>query len=77
MKHSIDLHGLPHTVAITKTEDAVLSASLQIGYTFEIITGNSSLLQDKIVNMLEKYDFDYYIPSHNLGTIIVSDNLIF
>ena len=77
MKHSIDLHGLPHTVAIIKTEDAVLSASLQIGYTFEIITGNSSLLQDKIVNMLEEYDFDYYIPSHNLGTIIVSDNVIF
>lgn len=77
MRHSIDLHGLPHEEAIIKTEDAVLSASLQVGYTFEIITGNSSLLQNKIINMLEKYNFDYYIPSYNLGTIIVSENVIF
>jgi len=77
MRHSIDLHGLNHKEAVTKTEDAVLSASLQTGFTFEIITGNSPRLQNKVRKMLEEHDFHYFIPSHNLGTIIVTEDIMF
>lgn len=77
MNHGIDLHGLDHKTALIKTEDALLAASLQVGFTFEIITGNSSILQDKITKLLEQYDFDYYIPSSNLGMIIVSEGIVY
>ena len=77
MRHSIDLHGLHHDDALIKTEDAVINASLQTGFIFEIITGNSPRLQDKIMNMLDRHEFDYYIPSTNLGTLIVTENIVF
>ena len=77
MRHSIDLHGLTHNEAVTKTEDAVLAASLQVGFTFEIITGNSPRLQHKVKQMLDEHDFRYFIPAHNLGTIVVTEDIMF
>lgn len=77
MRHSIDLHGLDHETALAKTEDAVIAASLQVGFTFEIITGNSNRLQKKVMKMLGSHGFDYYIPSTNLGMIVVTENVIF
>ena len=41
----------------------------------EIITGNSKIMQDRIIeDVIKYYKFDYYIPSHNLGMIIVTQN---
>tara|TARA_B110000902_G_scaffold266958_1_gene357138 strand:- start:3565 stop:3795 length:231 start_codon:yes stop_codon:yes gene_type:complete len=76
MRHSIDLHGLPHERAIIKTEDALISASLSTGFEFEIITGNSTLLQEKIIKMVVGHHFDYYIPANNLGIVVVTYNLL-
>lgn len=76
MKHSIDLHGLPHEEAIVRTEDALIAASLTTGFEFEVITGNSTSLQEKIIKMLVSHHFDYYIPANNLGMIVVTYNLL-
>lgn len=76
MKHSIDLHGLPHDEAILKTEAALIAASLTTGFEFDVITGNSSLLQQKIIKMLVEHHFDYYIPANNLGMVVVTYNLL-
>lgn len=70
----IDLHGVIHEEALTRVEDFVLRES-QKGITFQcrIITGNSKILQDKIINqILLKHKFKFYIPSWNNGEIIVS-----
>jgi DNA-nicking Smr family endonuclease len=68
----IDLHGLSHFQALEKTENKLLLASQNPNFRFDIITGNSSSLQNKIIkNILDKYKFSYYIPSSNLGKIVV------
>ena len=77
MEHSIDLHGLTHDEALIKTEDAVLAASLTPGFTFEIITGKSLLLQEKIGKMLDSHKFEHYIPNSNIGTIVVIEDVMF
>ena len=41
-------------------------------FSLTIITGNSSVLQKLIFeNILEESEYKYYIPSWNLGQIIV------
>ena len=41
-------------------------------FSLKIITGNSSVLQKRILNeILEDSPYTYYIPSWNLGQIIV------
>lgn len=78
MKHFIDLHGMSHKEALEKTEEALIKASMDDGMEFEIITGNSTILQQKIIDeILGKHNFSHYIPSSNLGMIIVSDNTIY
>jgi DNA-nicking Smr family endonuclease len=70
--NEIDLHGLSHSQALEKTENKLLLASQNINFRFDVITGNSSSLQNKIIkNILDKYKFNYYIPSSNLGKIVV------
>lgn len=78
MKHFIDLHGMSHKEALSKTEEALIKASMDNGMEFEIITGNSTILQQKIIDeILGKHNFSYYIPSSNLGMIIVSENVLY
>ena len=44
----------------------------QGSFSLTIITGNSSVLQNRIFKeILELTPFNYYIPSWNLGQIIV------
>ena len=75
MIHSIDLHGLSHKEAIQKTESALISASFDKVMTCEVITGKSKIMQEKIIKeVIETYKFDYYIPPHNTGMIIVTQN---
>lgn len=73
MKYTIDCHGLTHDQAFDLVEDKILKASAQGSFTMEIITGNSSLMQNKIIReILDEWDFNYHIPTRNQGMIIVS-----
>ena len=67
----IDLHGFPHDKVVEETENFLL---MEYKYMDEckVITGNSKKLQDKIIEMLDKHGFRWYIPSWNLGVIMVS-----
>lgn len=77
MKLSIDLHGLSHDEALLKTENFIMQSSLMKNSEMEIITGRSSVLQQKIINeLLAPHGFYYYIPPTNLGTIIISDTTL-
>lgn len=68
----IDLHGMTHLDAVNLSEDFVLLESKNVSFKCKIITGNSHTLQKKIFKMLDTYDFKYYIPSKNLGEIIIT-----
>ena len=69
---SIDLHGIRHKEALEKVETELLNLKEQGSFSLTIITGNSSILQERILKKLREQDkFTYYIPSWNLGQIIV------
>lgn len=77
MKHNIDLHGLTHKEAIKKAEMTLIGASFDKAMVVEIITGKSKQMQDKIIKeVIEVYNFSYYIPSYNTGMIIVTSDEI-
>lgn len=69
--NELDLHGLSHDEGLDKAEDFVLRESVNIGFTCRLITGNSKPLQQRIFRMLDKYEFNYYVPASNLGEIII------
>lgn len=78
MIHYLDLHGMSHKEALVKVEDALIMASLENGMEFEIITGNSTILQNKIIDeVLGPHNFSHYIPSNNMGMIVVTENLLY
>ena len=69
---SIDLHGIRHKEALEKVENELLILQEQGSFSLTIITGNSSILQERILKKLkEQNTLTYYIPSWNLGQIIV------
>ena len=69
---SIELHGIRHKEALEKVETELLNLEEQGSFSLTIITGNSSILQERILKKLrEQNEFTYYIPSWNLGQIIV------
>jgi len=68
----IDLHGLTHDEALIKAEDFVLLQSQDRVFQCRIITGNSNRLSKKVIEMLESHDFNWYIPSWNVGEIVVT-----
>jgi len=71
----IDLHGLTHKKAILKVENNLIMNQLCKYGQLEIVTGKSTELQDKIIKeVLDTHKFSYYIPAHNVGTMIVEDN---
>ena len=70
--NEIDLHGLTHDEALIKAEDFVLMESHDGIFQCRIITGNSSTLSKKVIKMLESHDFNWYVPTWNLGEIIVT-----
>lgn len=73
MKYTIDCHGLTHERALDLIEDKILKASADGSFIMEIITGNSTLMQNRIIReILEEWDFEYHIPTRNQGMIIVS-----
>ena len=68
----IDLHGIRHKEALERVKDELSYRSEQGSFSLTIITGNSSVLQKRIFEeILEGSMYTYYIPSWNLGQIIV------
>jgi hypothetical protein len=55
-----------------KVKEALNEEKSKGAFSITIITGNSSVLQKRIFNeILQNSSFTYYIPSWNLGQIIV------
>ena len=70
--NEIDLHGIRHQKAVDLVSQTLYSNQLQGSFTLIIITGNSSYLQKIIFEeILENSQYKYYIPTWNLGQIIV------
>ena len=67
----LDLHGMTHEEAVLEAENFVLLESQDELFECRLITGNSMRMQTKIIEMLEKHKFKYYIPSWNTGEIII------
>ena len=72
MNHIIDLHGLTHKEAISKVESELIGISMSNYWEVEIITGKSGNMKNKICKeVLDPFNFFYYIPTNNPGVIIV------
>ena len=70
--YKIDLHGIKHKEAIEVTNNKLQELSSYGSFSLTIITGNWSKLQSLVLNeILLNSEFNYYIPSWNLGQIIV------
>lgn len=71
--NELDLHGFTHDEAVLEAENWVLLQSDNPMFECRVIVGNSSQMTTRITNMLDNYGFRYYIPSWNVGEIIVSN----
>jgi len=69
---TIDLHGIRHKEAMLLVRDTLEILEDQGSFSLTIITGNSSVLQERIFKeILENSPYNYFIPSWNLGQIVV------
>lgn len=66
----LDLHGLYHYQVRGEVENFVLVNAKQL--PLRIITGYSDFMKQSVGEILNKYNFEYYIPAHNPGEIIVT-----
>lgn len=64
----LDLHGLKHVEVRDEVEDFILRNEPP----FRIITGKSEEMRRMVKDLLNHYEYDYYIPAHNAGEIIVN-----
>jgi murein L,D-transpeptidase YcbB/YkuD len=71
--NELDLHGFTHDEAVFAAENWVLVQSHDPLFECRIIVGNSSQMTKKITDMLDEHEFKYYIPSWNVGEIIISN----
>ena len=70
--HSIDLHGIRHKQALKLVHKSIKDCAVHNNFSLTIITGNSTVLQDRIFKeCLEGTKFTYFIPSWNMGQRIV------
>ena len=70
--NEIDLHGIRHKEAMEILKDFLDEKKMEGSFSITIITGNSTVLQKRIFKeILELSSYKYYIPSWNLGQIIV------
>ena len=68
----MDLHGLRHKEALEAVKEVIINAKIKGAFSLTIITGNSIELQKRIFeNILKESNYKYYIPTWNLGQIIV------
>tara|TARA_B100000767_G_scaffold229862_2_gene220721 strand:- start:2834 stop:3085 length:252 start_codon:yes stop_codon:yes gene_type:complete len=69
---SIDLHGIRHKQALELVHMTLKDFASAGNFSLTIITGNSSVLQDRIFNeCLKSTNYTYFIPSWNMGQIVV------
>ncbi|MDG1762345.1 MAG: Smr/MutS family protein [Flavobacteriaceae bacterium] len=69
---TLDLHLIRHKQAMEKVRNTLMEAQSKGSFSLTIITGNSSVLQRRIFDeILRNSPYTYYIPSWNLGQIIV------
>jgi len=66
----LDLHGLYHHQVRDEVENFVLLNAKEL--PVRIIIGGSNRMRNLTENILHKHKFDYYIPAHNPGEIIVT-----
>ena len=70
--NEIDLHGIRHKEAMEIVKDFLNEKEMKGSFSITVITGNSTVLQKRIFKeILELSIYNYYIPSWNLGQIIV------
>jgi len=75
MNFKIDLHGMSINKAIAKSESVLIEASFDKNMRVEIITGKSGSMKERIIEeVIKPFKFDYYIPPHNTGMIIVTQD---
>lgn len=68
----LDLHGTKHQEVSVIVEDFILDNQNHV--PLKIITGNSKRMQVLCFEVIERHDFGYYVPSDNLGQVIVLTN---
>ena len=69
---TLDLHGVRHN----QVEDKLTRYFFweKPGHKqYTIITGNSRKMREIVFEWLDKHEYNYYVPSHNLGEIQVSE----
>ena len=68
----IDLHGKTHPEGLELIEEYMLLNSVKGSVSLHVVTGNSPLMQKKIIDQIcKKHGFSYYIPSHNPVEIFI------
>lgn len=74
----IDLHGIRHKQALALVRTTLMYYQEEnCSFSLNIITGNSTTLQELIYEeILEHSTFNYFIPSWNLGQIIVEQTVL-
>ena len=73
LSDEIELHGLRHKPALELVRKTLEDREVSGTFSLTVITGNSSVLQERIfTEILDDSPYDYYIPSWNLGQIIVA-----
>lgn len=78
MSYKIDLHGKSHQEAVKIVEKELILNSIYKFDTVEIITGKSPKLQELLIKeVIDRYDFYYYIPPNNSGMLIVHEHYMF
>jgi hypothetical protein len=66
----LDLHGLYHHQVRDEVENFVLLNAKEL--PVRIIIGSSNRMRNLTENILIKHKFEYYIPAHNPGEIIIT-----
>ena len=68
----LDLHGVKHADVVDQLENFFFYANNTQYKSVEIITGHSLEMKRLTTAWLDKHDYVYFSPHHNLGTIFVS-----
>lgn len=69
---TLDLHGVRHSEVEEKLSRYLFWE--KPGHKqYTIITGNSKKMQEIVFKWLEKHEYNYFVPSYNLGEIQISE----
>jgi DNA-nicking Smr family endonuclease len=68
----LDLHGVKHQ-EVENTLNHFFFWEKPGFKNYTIITGNSQKMRKIVLNWLDNHEYCYYIPSHNLGEIKISE----